>query len=54
MENKKEATSDVKSPTKGTEFIKILGGMPEKKTVEEIAKVNSPEGHKRAPGSVRV
>ena len=30
-----------------------LGGMPPKKSVEEIAKVNSPDARKAAPDSFR-
>lgn len=37
-----------------TEYPAVLGGYPEKKTVEEIDRQNSPQGRKRAPGSVRV
>lgn len=37
-----------------TEYVKVLGGIPEKKSVEAIDKQNSPQGRKRAPGSVRV
>jgi hypothetical protein len=47
--------SEVKSGTVNkTEYPKVLGGYPEKKTVEQIDKQNSPQGRKRAPGSVRV
>lgn len=37
-----------------TEYLKTIGGIPEKKSVEQIDKQNSPQGRKRAPGSVRV
>ena len=36
------------------EFPAVLGGYPEKKSIEQIDKQNSPSGRKRAPGSVRV
>jgi len=32
----------------------VIGGVPPKKTVQQIEKVNSPSGRGRAPGSVRI
>lgn len=50
-----ENKSSVNSGTVNkTEYVKVLGGQPGKKSVEEIDRVNSPQGRKRAPGSVRV
>lgn len=48
--------SDVTSPTTSAEALaKNCGGMPPKKSVEQIDKVNTPGGHGgKAPGSVRV
>lgn len=46
--------SDIKSGVVREEIDKVSGGMPDKKTVEQIEKVNSPKGRGRAPGSVRV
>lgn len=37
-----------------SEYPKVLGGYPDKKSVDAIDKQNSPAGRKRAPGSVRV
>lgn len=48
------AKSDIDSPNMRPGFTKILGGMPPEKHVEEIDKINQPDGRKRAPGSVRV
>lgn len=48
---KSDATSPVKT---NAEELKSLGGLPEEKDVKGIAKVNSPAGHARPAGSVRV
>jgi hypothetical protein len=53
--NKSNGDSSVKSGCSNkTEYPKVLGGYPEKKNVEAIDRQNSPQGRKRAPGSVRV
>lgn len=49
-----KAKTSVTSPNYRPGFTKVLGGMPPEKKIEEIAKINQPEGRKRAPGSVRV
>lgn len=49
--NKSSVTSGVVNKDLPKE---ILGGYPSKKSVEEIDRQNSPQGRKRAPGSVRV
>ncbi len=59
MSESKQSSSDnkssVNSGSSNKEYASSqLGGYPEKKTVEQIDKVNSPGGRKRAPGSVRV
>jgi hypothetical protein len=51
---KTEAKSDIKSGTVRDATVKVLGGFPPVKTVEEINKLTSPESRKKAPGSVRV
>ena len=51
---KKQPKSSIKSGVEYDERVKQSGGLPPKKSVEEISKVNSPSGRKRAPGSVRV
>lgn len=47
--------SDIKSPSLDNKsLVSALGGLPAEKEVKEIAKVNSPAGRAKAPGSVRV
>lgn len=48
----KAPKSDIKSGTVRKEVIDLCGGEAPKKSVDEIDKVNSPSGRKRAPGSV--
>lgn len=45
-----KASSDNKSGVSNKEYLTQLGGLPERKNVEQIDKVNMP---KNAPGSVR-
>lgn len=53
--NKSNGESSVKSGcVNTTEYPKVLGGYPEKHDVNWVDKQNSPQGRKRAPGSVRV
>lgn len=54
MAETKHAKSDVQSGTEREEVVKYAGGMPDKKSVEQIDKVNTPSARKKAPGSVRV
>lgn len=49
-DNPPKAKSDNKSGVTNKSYVEQLGGYPEKKTVEQIDKVNMP---KNAPGSVR-
>lgn len=49
----KKAKSDITSPNYRDAFTKVLGGLPEKKDVEQVDKVNQPSGRKRAPGACR-
>ena len=46
--------SDIQSGTERDEVVKLSGGLPPKKSVEQIDSENSPKGRGRAPGSVRV
>lgn len=51
-EAKEVPKSSIQSGTEREEVIKYCGGMPPKKDVSDIEKVNSPDARKRAPGSV--
>jgi len=54
MGKSKYAVSSVKSGTQRDSTIAYAGGMPGKKTVEQINTANSPRSQGKAPGSVRV
>lgn len=53
-ESNKAPKSNCPSGMTNKEYVTVLGGQPPKKEVKEIDKQNSPQGRKRAPGSVRV
>lgn len=46
--------SDVKSGLEREAYEKTLGGQPEEKKIDAIAKANTPRARGKAPGSVRV
>jgi len=50
----KYAHSSVKSGTERDSTVAYAGGMPKKKSVEQINSANSPRSQGKAPGSVRV
>jgi hypothetical protein len=53
--SKNAPKSDTSSPAEtNKEEVSYCGGMPPEKDVKAIAKVNSPSGRGKAPGSVRV
>lgn len=51
MSTKTSAKSGQSTQAQQTAY---LGGMPPKKTPEQIAKVNHPSSRSKAPGAVRV
>ena len=50
MSDTKKAVSSQKSGVSNVQYVKVLGGIPDKKTVEQIEKVNTPG---KAPGSAK-
>lgn len=49
-----KAKTNIASPNMRPGYTKVLGGLPPEKHVDEVERINTPEGRKRAPGSVRV
>jgi hypothetical protein len=54
MANDENKKSEIKSPSlTGPAFAKVLGGLPDTLTAEEVMKKNNPGAREAAPGSFR-